>query len=133
MSALPPPPYAAATCEALSTTMGHLASTITCKFGPESESGVEEVVQVQQARFTHKLRELRQHTDQLGSCFAEADVVHPDLGNALQTAVSLCHDSMVGFPLKVTSAEAPEFFARYDALVDTHVRLFILGTQLLIM
>lgn len=131
MSALHPPPYAAASCEALSTTAGKLASTIIGHSGPESS--IEHAVQVQQARFLPRLREFRQHTDQLGSCFAEAKAIHPDLGNVLQSAVSQCHDSIVGFPVSITAAQAADFFTRYEALVDTHVRLFILGTQLLIM
>ncbi|KAK3904271.1 hypothetical protein C8A05DRAFT_13832 [Staphylotrichum tortipilum] len=97
------------------------------------EAAIEDAVQAQMAGFLRKLREFRQHTDQLGSCFAAAPVAHPALGDVLLSAVSRCHDSMASVEASIIAGQAAEAFACYEALVATHIRLFILGTQLLIM
>lgn len=136
-------PTAAATCSALSKKAQQTAARIQLTL--PTLDAQDAAHQKQLSSFSTQLQQLAHHAHQLGQCVADATVVHPHLGETLVLNLTQCRDGlgMVTDSLERTVTEAGaaatgrplcrEPVVCYGGFVAAYSRLFVLGTQLLIM
>lgn len=130
-------PSASATCSALSDKAQLMAAQIQLGF---LKIDIQDDVQRQLFTLSTRLQQLAHHADQLGHCVADAAVVHRPFGDTLALGLAKCQEGLSTVDYSLNSLErgadrplCQELIAGHESFVAAYSRLFILGTQLLIM
>ncbi len=127
---------AASVCSALSSTAQGTASRIQELV--EAGAVAEDALQKQLSLLAARLRQFRQHVGQLGHCVFDASTVHPQLGDMLTSSLAECQATLETVSTKldsdpVSGGVGADTITRSEVFVMAYMRLFALGTQLLIM
>ena len=125
----------AAACSALSSAAQGTATKIQDLV--EVGAVAEDALQKQLSLLAARLRQFRQHVGQLGHCVADASTVHPQLGDMLKSSLTECQTALKSVSTKLDldpgSGGVGDTITRSEVFVMAYMRLFALGTQLLIM
>ena len=127
---------AASACSALSSAAQGTATKIQGLV--EVGAVAEDALQKQLSLLAARLRQFRQHVGQLGHCVSDASTVHPQLGDMLKSSLAECQNALESVSTKLVLDTGPggvgaDTVTRSEVFVMAYMRLFALGTQLLIM
>jgi hypothetical protein len=131
-------PTVAAACSALSSKAQSTALAI--QLGLPTEIRAQDALQKQLSSLSARLQQFANHASQLGHCVADAVVVDQAVGDVFALSLIKCQDGLgiMTAGLDSTNAGADgklsrELITSYDGFIAAYSRLFVLGTQLLIM
>jgi hypothetical protein len=131
-------PAAAAAYSALSSKAQSAALKI--QLGLPTEARARDGHQKQLSSLSIRLQQFAHQASQLGHCVADSAVVHQPFGDVLALSLTKCQDGLGMVTTGLASTEpgadvklGRELIAGYDGFVAAYTRLFVLGTQLLIM
>jgi hypothetical protein len=131
----------AAAVSAYSALASDAASTaLAIQRGLPTEVRPQGALQKQLSSLSIRLQQFAHHASQLSYCVANTAVVHQPLGTILGLSHTKCHDGLgiltASWDSTGTDGDGKRrgaLIAGYDDFVAAYSRLFVLGTQLLLM